>query len=182
MSNLPPCHLTTRDFCILEVMLERSVRRDAAFLRLLRQKLATATIVFQADVDSHVATINSSVDYSVDDGPIERRIIAHGSEDDFPGMNVLSISTLRGLALLGHKANDTILIEQSDGSREQLRIAGVAQLALDGKSGSRASSTNRSASEPRPQPSIVVFAAHRRPQPTIVEPLDPDDDPGPRAA
>jgi len=125
MSKQQNCQLTGKDFAILEFILERTPAQNQALLRLLRTKLATATVVSQDDVDRLVATINSRVEYAVDGGPTNNRILIHGQERAVPGLT-LPITTLRGLALLGLRAVDSIVVERPDGMREEVCLRGVA--------------------------------------------------------
>lgn len=184
MSNRPRCRLTPKDFGILETMLEHAVHGDEAFLRLLRQKLSTAIVMFREDIGPRVATTGSHVEYSIDGGPAERRLLVHASESDGPGMS-LSISTPRGLAILGLMAGEAIVCEQPDGTTEriQLDMAVYRPETSDMEARvieSRDKPENRSKSS-----SVVVLATRTKPGPRIPEctRIPPeDDDPGPRAA
>ena len=185
MSKQPNCQLTAKDFTILEFILGRTPAHDQALLRLLRTKLATATVVSQDDVDRQVATINSRVEYAVDDGPTDNRILIHEQERALPGLT-LPVTTLRGLALLGLRAVDSMVVERPDGVREEVCLRGVAyqpeaakrqvfsQPLLSGLVG-----------RPEEWPQVLEFQAHRTSERgcrkgEVVDPLD--EDPGPRAA
>ena len=95
-----PCMLTTKDYTILEVMLERCLGLDDPMRPILQQKLHNAVVVFADDIPATVVTLNSRVAYRVNGGPAETRIVAH---DDVRGLvgRVISITIPRGLALLG---------------------------------------------------------------------------------
>lgn len=183
MSKLPLCQLTTRDFSILEALLERDVHHDGAFLRLLRQKLSIASVTFQDDVRPDVATINSCVEFTVDSDPIDSRTLVHGGGDAFPGPT-LPITTIRGLALLGLTEGEALVVERSDGGNEEVRLDRICHQPeasrkhrLDRQAPIRATSEQKS--------SIVAFEVRRKPTPVSLErsPVEPDDDdPGPRAA
>src|SRR5437868_15465942 len=97
MSKLPLCQLTTKDFSILEALLEQDVHHDGAFLRLLRQKLSTASVAFQDDVRRDVATSNSRVEFTVDGALIDSRRLVPAGGDATPGPT-LAITTISGLA------------------------------------------------------------------------------------
>jgi regulator of nucleoside diphosphate kinase len=181
--QLTTCHLTTRDFHLLRTLSERSVYRDEAFLRLLRQKLSTATVVFPEDIDPQVATINSRVDFSVDGQPSESRALVHDGDHAVAG---LTIATLRGLALLGMREGETVVVERSDGKREELRLDRVA---YQPEAARRAGSGGLDAAErdagAEPQASVILFPGHRKPAsrhiPSALIGAE-DDDPGPGAA
>jgi regulator of nucleoside diphosphate kinase len=121
MDKRADCQLTIKDLSLLEVMLQRYDGDDGPFLRLLRRKLATATVVFKDGVDPRAATLNSRIEISVDGGPVESRILAYGGEDACPGI-ALPITSLLGLSLLGLTAPRTTLCERSDGTTEEVQL------------------------------------------------------------
>lgn len=178
MSKLPLCLLTTKDFSILEALLERDVHHDGAFLRLLRRKLSTASVAFQDDVRPDVATINSHVEFTVDGDLIDSRTLVDGGGDAFAGPT-LAITTIRGLALLGLAEGEALVVERSDGGNEEIRLDKLWHQPEAG----RKDRLDRQASEQKS--SVVAFAVRRKPTPVSSErsPVEPDDDdPGPRAA
>jgi regulator of nucleoside diphosphate kinase len=124
MSNTDVCQLTTKDFTILEVMLERCLGRDDPMREILRRKLEGATVVFRDDVAPTVVTLSSRVSYRVDDGPAETRIVAH---DEMRGMvgSVMSITNPRGLALIGLAEGQSMTIRRADGADEKLTVQEV---------------------------------------------------------
>lgn len=181
MSSPSRCQLTTKDFSILESLLERDAHHDEAFIRLLRQKLATATIVFQDDIRPDVATINSRVEFTVDGNLIDNRILAYGGDGAFPGPT-LPITTIRGLALLGLSAGEAIEVERLDGEIEEVRLGKVSHQPEANRK-DRLNQPAPAKATPEQQSSVVAFAARRKPIPSERPPIDPDDDdPGPRAA
>ncbi|GGB05900.1 hypothetical protein GCM10011491_37480 [Brucella endophytica] len=182
MSKLPRCQLTTKDFSILEVLLERDAHHDEAFLRLLRQKLSVATILFQDDIWPDVATINSRVGFTVDGNRTDNRILAYGDDGAVPGLT-LPVTTIRGLALLGLTAGETIVIERSDGGSEEVRLDKVCHQPQANRKDRLNQQTPTNATLGQ-QSSVLAFEARRKPTPVNPEPrIDPDDDdPGPRAA
>lgn len=119
------CHLTMKDYTILEVMLARDKGHSEAITDLLRRKLATAKVVFQDEISPRVATINSRIDYRIDGGQVESRVLSHGEVEPAPGIT-LPVSTLRGLALLGQAEGEPITVHRSDGETEVLTIERVA--------------------------------------------------------
>jgi regulator of nucleoside diphosphate kinase len=103
------CQLTAKDANILEVMLERRGHDDDGFTRLLREKVVMASVALFDGIDPRAATINSRVEYSIDGGPPCKRILVYGGENAYPGMT-LPITTMRGLALLGLVAPESITV------------------------------------------------------------------------
>lgn len=185
MPEMHRCILTTKDFTLLEVMLERRMNRDDAFLRLLRRKLSAATVVFQDDLDCRVATINSRVDFAVDGTPAGHRILVHGGEQAYPGLS-LPVTTLRGLALLGLTAGETIAVERSDSRTEAISLESVS---YQPEAGRKDRLLRRRQAEPDGRSNqayrVLAFPLRGKPAPVPLQhgPVDPDDDdPGPRAA
>jgi regulator of nucleoside diphosphate kinase len=125
MFSTPRCCLTTKDFAILENMIRRTPPYNEGLLRLLRRKLATATIVLPEDIAPRVATLNSRVEYRIDGGRTECCVLVHGEDNASRGLT-LPISTLRGLALLGLAAGDSVSIERPDGRIETVLLENVA--------------------------------------------------------
>jgi regulator of nucleoside diphosphate kinase len=106
-------------------MIKRTPPYNEGLLRLLRRKLATATIVLPEDIAFQVATINSRVEYRIDNGRTECCVLVHGEDNASRGLT-LPISTLRGLALLGLATGDSIPIERPDGRIETVFLEHVA--------------------------------------------------------
>jgi regulator of nucleoside diphosphate kinase len=209
MSKPDRCQLTTRDHSILESMLERNVGHEKAFLQLLRRKLAAAWIVFDDAIGPQVATINSRVDFTVDGGVVDNRILISSKDNTLPGLT-LPITTLRGLALLGMAAGEMITIERADGRPEELCLEWVSHqpeasrkkalyppLHRDTATALQQvpvkSDVYKSEERTRPQESarsgngatVVLLSAHRKS--AAMDSASPplthgDDDPGPSAA
>ncbi len=114
MSNAPSCMLTTKDFTILEVMLDRCHRLDDPLRPILEAKLSASRVVFRDDIPADVVTLSSRVRYRIDDGPAETRIISH---DEMRGLvgSLLPITTPRGLALLGLAEGQSFTVEGENG-------------------------------------------------------------------
>ncbi|TAM94775.1 MAG: nucleoside-diphosphate kinase [Rhizobiaceae bacterium] len=185
MSDPQRCQLTIKDCSILETLLERSAIHDEAYLRLLRRKLSAAKVVFPDAIAPEVATINSRVDFTVDDGPADNRILIHGKDHAFPGLT-LPVTTLRGLALLGLAAGEAITVKRRDGGEETIRLDRVAHQPEASRKGrpyqSSRMETGLAAVE---RSSVVLLSSRRTPAPVgpNVLPLrHDDDDPGPSAA
>lgn len=184
-SKQPHCQLTARDFTILEVILERTPVGDRAFRSLLQGKLSSAKVVFREDVDPQVATINSRVEYSVDDGPVDNRILIHGDDGAVQGLT-LPITTLRGLALLGLRADDVIVIDRAHGPAEEMRLHRVAYQPEAARRKELAKQQLLPGLDAQSERSQVIELGHFRTS-AAVNPARPtgdpsDEDPGPEAA
>lgn len=119
------CILTTKDFTILEVMLDRCRGTGDPLRALLARKIETATVVFRDDVPPDVATLSSRVAFRVDGGEPDSRILSHDRMTSPIGL-FLPITTARGLALLGLSAGQTIRLARPDGGEEQITLEAVA--------------------------------------------------------
>jgi len=106
-------------------MIRRTPPYDDRLLRLLRRKLSMAIVVLPEDVAPDVATINSRVEYRIDGGRTEACVLVHDEGNASLGL-ALPISTLRGLALLGLSAGDSVSIERPDGRVETVSLENVA--------------------------------------------------------
>lgn len=164
-------HLTTKDFTILEVMLERGAVADPAAQRLLRDKILNATVVFADDIPPTVATLNSRVVYRIDGGPAETRTLVQSARHG--PVDTLSIATLRGLALIGMKAGDTTALD-APGGLEELRLDAVEHQP-------EAARGRHKARPPAPQARVLDLGAFRAARATRAPDWN-DDDPGPLAS
>lgn len=179
MSSFPRCYLTARDFGLLEEMLEDGATcKDEAFLRLLRGKIAAATVVFTDDIDTQVATVNSRIEFRVNGGSPERRLLV--CKDSGGRDNALSITTHWGLALLGLSPGEAIRIEGPDGAVARLQLERVMMPEKPSPAAGRASTSERQST------SSTVVPFGRRAKRASIEgtypAIDPDNDPGPNAA
>jgi len=185
MPKLPHCFLSTKDFTALETLLEHEAYREDAFLRLLRNKLSTATVMLREDMEPDIATIDSRIDYVIDGRQSDSRILVLGREHALSRFS-LPITTLRGLALLGLVAGDTITAARPEGGIEELHLERVAfQPEADRKERLLDRSASKSEARDSSGASVITFSARRKPAPAATGdgPLPPDDDdPGPRAA
>lgn len=120
-----PCILTTKDYTILEVMLERCLGLDDPMRPILQDKLRNAVVVFQDDVPPTVVTLNSRVVYSVDGAALQTRIVCHDEMGGLVG-RVISIRNLRGLALLGLAEGQPYCITDRAGIAETITVQEVA--------------------------------------------------------
>jgi regulator of nucleoside diphosphate kinase len=157
MTKLPRCYLSVRDFHVLEKLIDGDIL-DPFFYRLVRKKITSATISAHGAVEANVETIGSRVDFLID-GQLCESLILVADEGKQPSRLTLPVTTLRGLALLGLRSGDEIVIDLADGREERLRLQKVYQGRPEQNRGS-----------------VVMLA---RP-PAWFRP--DDDDPGPRAA
>jgi regulator of nucleoside diphosphate kinase len=118
------CTLTTKDFTILEVMLDRCQGRDDPMADLLTRKINGALVVFRDDVPGNVATLSSRVVFSVDGREPDTRIVSHDRMTSPIGL-FLPITTPRGLALLGLTEGQSIRIPGQDGQEELVLLEKV---------------------------------------------------------
>ena len=162
------CSLTTKDYAILETMLERCAEPNGAYASLLRRKLSGAGIWLSADIPPDVVTINSRVAFRANDGPAQTRIVAQAPIHGLVGL-LLPVTALRGLALLGLSEGESIVIEERDGAGTVLTLT---QVAYQPEAAHREAQRQRV----RPGPRLVYSAA------ATVACRDNDDGPGSPAA
>jgi len=130
------CLLTTKDFTLLEAVIDDPFVRDSPLRPLMERKMAAATVVFRQDLPEDAASLNSRITFSID-GRRDTRILTTGRMTTPVGM-LLPVDTLRGLALLGLREGQKIIVENADGFQEQVLLEAVnfqperAMKALDG--------------------------------------------------
>lgn len=118
------CILTTKDFTILEAMLDRCLGQDDPTAQVLKRKLDAALVVFRDDVPTNIATLNSRVKFSVDGRDLDTRVICHDRTPSPIGL-FLPIATSRGLALLGLAEGQGFRLSGHDGSEEVVLLEEV---------------------------------------------------------
>ncbi len=178
-----PCLLTTKDYTILEVMLERCLGLDDPVRPILQEKLKSAVVVFADDIPTTVVTLNSRVAYRVNGGAAETRIVAH---DDIRGLvgRVISITIPRGLALLGLAEGQSFCF-RDDGRNGGGETVTVQEVAYQPEAARReAEMMNRTAVPPFRGLRLVHSSddapgAERK---TATRYIFTPDDPGPSAA
>ncbi len=117
------CVLTTKDFTILEVMLDRCADTGSVVAGLLRRKIEAATVVFREDVPATVATLSSRVTYRINDGEPDSRILSHDRMNASVGL-FLPITSPVGLALLGMAEGQRFEIDR-DGRTKRITLDAV---------------------------------------------------------
>ena len=113
------CILTTKDFTILEVMLDRCQDPADPIGRLLRRKIEAATVVFRDDIPPTVATLSSRVTYRVNGREPDSRIISPDRMSSPIGL-YLPVTTRLGLALLGLTEGQTFAFDGQEGEESVL--------------------------------------------------------------
>ena len=171
--SMDRCILTTKDFTILEVMLDRSLGRDDPLVPILRRKLDAATVVLRDDVPSTVATLSSRISFSVDGRPADTRILSHDRMNS-PGV-FLPITTARGLALLGLSEGQQFLLRGRGGAEEEVLLESV----LYQPEAARRRQETTSQPEPRRKPMLTLVQGGGQ---TRMDGAGGFDDPGPSAA
>ena len=171
--SMDRCILTTKDFTILEVMLDRSLGRDDPLVPILRRKLDAATVVLRADVPSAVATLSSRVSFSVAGRPADTRILSHDRMNS-PGV-FLPITTARGLALLGLSEGQQFLLRGRGGAEEEVLLESV----LYQPEAARRRQETTSQPEPQRKPMLTLVQGGEQ---RTMDGAGGFDDPGPSAA
>jgi regulator of nucleoside diphosphate kinase len=179
----PACCLTSKDFSILEVMLERRTASGDAILPLLQQKLDRAAVVPVDEVTADVVTLNSRVVFRVNGGPAETRTVVQPEARGPVGQN-LPITTLRGLSMLGMSEGQKVAVERAAGEPETILIERVVYQPEAARR--QAAERTQALTAKRPALRLVHSAV------SDVQPLGEtwkmrqtrhdDDDPGPSAA
>lgn len=175
------CRLTSKDFSVLEVMLERRIASGDAILPLLRCKVANADVVLVDSIEANVATLNSRVVFRVNGGPAETRTLVQNEVRGMVGAG-LPITTMRGLVMLGLSEGQSALVERSTGETELILLEKV----LYQPEAARRQFAPKQAAPRRPALRLVHSApANVTPlgeRPEIRQRGPYDDDPGPSAA
>ena len=120
MSQSPACRLTPKDQHLLHALLAQR-GKDDSFTLLLREKLAAATIVPEHAMPPDVVTLYSRVRYRIGELPPTTRILIHDPAHAIVGAT-LSVSSPRGLALLGLAAGATTTFTNPDSVAESISV------------------------------------------------------------
>lgn len=167
------CRLTTKDFAILETMLERRRALDDPLVPVLEKKLANAMVVLIDSIDADVVTINSRVTFRIGANPAETRTVIQNEVRGVVGAS-LPVTTPWGLSLLGMSEGETGFIERPGGETDPIRVVKV----LFQPEAARRASIARQA---RPALRLVYSANSIMPPLGAVEKIrqtGADDDPG----
>ena len=118
------CILTTKDFAILEAMLDRCLGTEDPMTPIIRRKMNTAQVLFRDDVPADVATLDTRLVFSVDGREADTRVISADRRTAPIGL-LLPITTLRGLALLGLTEGQSFSLAGQDGVEETVLLEKV---------------------------------------------------------
>ncbi|MEI9408494.1 nucleoside-diphosphate kinase [Mesorhizobium salmacidum] len=176
------CRLTTKDFAVLEVILERRRAFADPMVRMIEEKLSNAGVMPIESIEADIVTLNSRVVFCVDAGVAETRTLVQ-SEIRGPVGSSLSVATRRGLCMLGMAQGQTASLEHPDGRRESIRIKAVL---YQPEAARRAARERAAAGGPRPHGLTLVYSADISIRPlggtAGMRQTERDDDPGPSAA
>ena len=171
--SMDRCILTTKDFTILEVMLDRCLGRDDPLVPILRRKLEAAIVVLRDDVPASVATLSSRVTFSVGGRQSDTRVLSHDRMNS-PGV-FLPITTARGLALLGLSEGQRFRLRGSGGAEEDVLLESV--LYQPEAARRRQETTLQPEPQRKPMLTLVQGGGQR-----TMDGAEGFDDPGPSAA
>lgn len=169
MSHSGPFVLTSKDFALIESLLLDANDVFSGRALAIRRKLLNATLVFPEDIAPDVVTMDSLVRYRVG-GMVEERTLVTGTRGSDAATCTLSSS--RGLALLGASAGQSVQALRHDGSLEILHIEAVLYQP----------EAHRQTAEAAPPAKVSSLSTYRRRGNVATQPTPDDDDPGPRAA
>src|SRR5690606_1960337 len=117
------CWVTARDFSLCTRILDRLEAAESPLAEALRAKLERATIVAPERLPSSVVTLESRVEFSIDDGPREQRTLVWDADHHAIGLH-LFLATPRGIGMLGACAGQELPILES-GRERKLRVQRV---------------------------------------------------------
>ena len=167
--------LTTKDFTILEAMRDNRSGREDPLTPILRRKLGSALVVFAEDLPETVASLNSRVTFTVNGGERQTRALVLDGIASAVGMS-LSITTMRGMALLGLAEGEEFVFCNRDGLEERILLEKVH---YQPQASQRQNGT--ASAERKPLLTLVRGGRDGSSRPVRVMPGG-HDDPGPSAA
>ncbi|MEJ6783617.1 nucleoside-diphosphate kinase [Aminobacter sp. Piv2-1] len=177
------CQLTTKDFAIVKTMLDRLAWSGGPLVDLLRRKLASAQVVFSNEADPDVVTLNSRVIFTVNGGARHTRVVTQGTTDGMVGLT-MPITVPRGLALLGLRKGQSIVVDCGRGTAETIHVADILYQP-EATRPEPATPDPGAAMAGRRFPVLVFSADEQQPlgvRQKIRHISDSGDDPGPSAA
>lgn len=113
--------LSSRDFMLLETLVSLQLPAEDAIARRLREKLACSHVVAPTSLPPGLVTLGSRVVFSVEGAPVESRVLVLPDGPSLYGWS-LSVTTPRGVAMLGARAGTTVLADRRDGGIERIAI------------------------------------------------------------
>ncbi len=117
------CWMTARDHHLCYRLLQELERSGSALAVALRDRLERAVLVDSGKLPATVVTLDSCVEYLLDDSVTERRILVHRDELQTVGLH-LPLATPRGIALIGLREGQETRF-QENGRWRRLRVMRV---------------------------------------------------------
>lgn len=177
MSEHLPVILSSKDFALLESLVQQAGESFPGATALIHRKLARATLVSPGDIPADVVTLNSRVRHRIEGHHAEERTLVAGPSEAINGVTLL-LNSPHGIALLGAQAAQCIEASRADGTPVQIFIEAV--LNPPEQKRARPALTVVSRSELPGSATISNISPLRRPPPP--RPAFDGDDPGPSAA
>ncbi|MBB4351575.1 nucleoside-diphosphate kinase [Aliirhizobium cellulosilyticum] len=172
--------LTTKDFSILEAMADDPRGRYQLLLPLIRRKIAKAVVVFREDLPDGIASINSRVSFRVNGSARDTRVLSTGQVTAPIGM-FLSITTTRGLSLLGLTEGQDMALTDPNGLEDRILLEKVEYQPEASLRERRA--LNKATNALRQKPLLrIVSSGTGQARHKVPATPDATDDPGPSAA
>jgi regulator of nucleoside diphosphate kinase len=120
----PGYTFTTKDFDVLQRLLEAHKDESEPMTWLLRHKLEAPHVVGRENLPENIVTLNSRVSVQIGNGPPEMRILSRDLTSGPVGL-LLPVTTLRGLALIGLAEGQTAVISRSPLLAEIVRVTAL---------------------------------------------------------
>src|SRR5690606_37886019 len=114
------CWVTARDYLLCMRILERLEAAGSPLHTSLRDRLENATIVEPEKLGSNAVTLDSRVEFSIDEGAPERRTLVHDAGHHAIGLH-LPLATARGIGMFGLRAGQQAIISEW-GRQRKLRV------------------------------------------------------------
>ncbi|WP_026481506.1 hypothetical protein [Ahrensia sp. 13_GOM-1096m] len=121
---LNECILTQSNAALLQRLFDAQHAKNTPFSMLLKAKLENAQICSESDLPANIVTLDSRVTYSVNDVFTDTRILSAHRSNDIVGLS-LSITNLRGLALIGLKEGDYYHLTEAGQETDLLHVKKV---------------------------------------------------------
>ena len=118
------CRVTFRDFAVCRAALCALAHAGSPLAATLRDKLARAILVGDHEIDPLTVTLNSRVEFTLDDGAPQTRILVGSTfRNGLVGLT-LPVATPRGVALLGLRRGQTAAFEEG-GVPHRIAVVGL---------------------------------------------------------
>jgi len=177
MSN-ETCILTAKDFTILEHMRDHCLGRDDPLAPLLAKKIESALVFIGDHIPASVATLGSRVTFRIDGRGPDTRVLSTDRATSPVGFS-LSVTTPRGLALLGLSEGNAFSLPGREGVEERIVLEKVQYQPEAARRDHQAMARFSHPTRRKPALRLIRGAFFDRPEATG---RDTFDDPGPSAA